>query len=177
MYKKIGKIKYCILEQEKDLIEYEKKFYEACIKKGTDLWALENLEIIDGCRLKPFVPYKSLISIGLKIDDELTAGVRVNTDIDNFQLYKSGFTVKKEHGVCEGMNFFALGDDYSPIEFFNVMESFLNDCMSNMKSMNIKKLYATCIDRIKIIYLRAGFKIIESRNIDGEPTHLIMYEF
>ena len=177
MYKKILKFEWNELKTEAELIEYEKKFYEACTSKGTDRWALDNLLVIDGCRLKPFVPYDKLISIGLKINDELVSGVRVNTDVNNFQIYKAGFKIDINENVCEGINFFTLADDFHPLEFFNIIEKFMNDCMSKIKYYGYKHIYASCIDKIKIIYIRAGFKIMDSKIINGELAHLIRYDF
>ena len=85
------------------------------------------MQIIDSCRLKPNIPYDSLVLIAVRVNGEIIAGIKANFDIDNFQLYEMGFNIKdndKRKNICEGINFFALSDDFDQLEFFNLMDTF-----------------------------------------------------
>ena len=180
--KKINNYEFYILDTDDNnqIIEYEKKFYEAHIRKFPNSWAINNMQIIDGCRLKPNIPYDNLELIAVRVDGELIAGIKANFDKNNFQLYEMGFNINdndKKRNTCEGMNFFALSDDYDQLEFFNLMETFSQYYMEQLEKKGIEVIYGTTRKRTKIIYLRMGFEIIDELDIEGEKQYLIRYNF
>ena len=50
---------FCVLTEEKDIIEYEKGAYEAFLKSESLEWIKENFQIINNNQLKSSVPYFS----------------------------------------------------------------------------------------------------------------------
>ena len=60
--------KFCILTEEKDIIDFEKGLFNAF---KDDSWILSKYQIFDNNRLKPFIPYNELLIMGLKKENEL----------------------------------------------------------------------------------------------------------
>ncbi len=167
--------KFSILTDENEIIEYERACYRAFSTKASSDATIKKSTIIDGDRLRPHIPQEDLIQYALRIDDRIAAGLKIHINIKNeFQTEKRGFAIEKRKNTCEGLNFFALGEGFDPFEFFNIMEEFTAFIMNDLKNrLGMKSVYGTCHEKIKVVYLRAGFGIIDSKIIEGEKILLL----
>lgn len=173
-------IEFNILNSENDIIEYEKAMYKSYSEKTPESLEMPELyEILDNCRMRPRgIDYKDLITYELKINDKIVAGLKINRSKIIF-LNKMGFNIEEIDGIenVEGINFFTLADDYKVLDFINIMEDFSKIFIDDMKKRGIKILYGICDSKIKIVFLRIGFEIIEERQIGKDQILLIKFQF
>lgn len=74
---------FCILTDEKDIIEYEKKLYNDFSKRSPYRWIAKNHQMIDNCRLKSKISYEDQTVYGIKKEGQLIAGASINFNKEN----------------------------------------------------------------------------------------------
>jgi hypothetical protein len=166
---------FCILKDEKDIIEYEKGLYDAFIKKDPDGWVSKNYDIINNCRLRSKISYSYQTIYAVKINDEIIACGAVNFNPDMLQLEKMGFIIQKNISdkICEGINLFIsrdMGDQ--TIGILGGLNSYIFD---DLKKRGITIAYGTCSRKLKALYTIYGFEVIDRKIIEEDKKLLLRY--
>lgn len=167
-------------KNEIELKPFEEAFYQAYKKNDPEGWAMINMKIINGNRLRPEINYDDLVCFAVKLKGNIIAGVKANFSKNNFQFHKMGFNITekdKTKNICEGLNFFALGESIDKYQFMNIMDEFSNFYMGLLKKKGIETVFCTCNKRAKIMYLRMGFIQIDNKVINSEVIYLMRYDF
>ena len=77
-------IEYCVLTDEKDIIEFEKGIYNAFKRTSPNGWLMTNYEIIDNCRLKSKnIPYSDMKIYAAINDSGVLAVLNMNYNNKN----------------------------------------------------------------------------------------------
>lgn len=163
------KYEFIEIKNEEDIIDHEKLLYDAFINRSPDDWILNHYERIDNCRLKAPYPYSDLLVFGVRKDKILAATLAVNLNTKNkMQLEEEGFDRDKidiTSNFAEGLTFCTTGKNFT-IDDWNAFEDGMKFFINEFKKHDLQKIYGTCIERLKIFYLKLGFQIIEKKETE-----------
>ena len=172
----MSEIEYCILTDEKDIIEYEKKLYESFTKKDPDGWVVNNYELIDGCRLRSkTIPIENQVFCVAKKESTIIAGMSGNLKCEGkLQLEEMGFKIKRDEGkFCEGLTLYNANEMSDKLIY--IFDKLMNIITENLKRMKIYTIYATCSDLLVNMYNLFGFEMIDIKNVSGIKKYLMKY--
>jgi len=170
-------IKFCFLDynSESELLEYEKKLYDAFYEKYTSnvqvygkIWCL-----IDD-RMKPTIEYTDQIVYIAKSDSQIVWSLSANTNTAiKMQFEDMGFSITEEErnqGIGEVLALFTR----THINPYKFVSAFVEDfCYSDLRSRGVKMVYTTCSNHVLKTYLRIGFTLKDQKVINGEEKFLL----
>jgi N-acetylglutamate synthase-like GNAT family acetyltransferase len=166
---------FCILKNEKDIIEYEKAVYITNSKKRykKDNY-LSIYNIIDNYRAKTKISYSNIKIFAIKKNGELLGGIAFNFENKKMQLELRGFSIKKENNICEAFGLCTLKTRDDEIGY--VGAALMQYVDEQLKKTEIKKIYATATERMTRVHQQRGAKILDKKSIDGVDWYLVCYE-
>ena len=113
----MGKYQFCILNDNNDIIEYEKLLFQY-YGKNLKNWITKNFEIIDG-RLRAPISYSDKLVFAVKKDNKIVSGMGAHINPNNqFFCEKIGFYIEKNENTCEGLTAFVTDDEIWNIDLF-----------------------------------------------------------
>lgn len=169
-------MKFCILTDEKDIIEQEKKLFDTYMKKNQSGWVVNNYIKIDNCRLRAKIPYNDQTVYAVKKNDDIIAGGALNFNISKFMLKEMGFEIDKNiENACEGINLYAT-DDIKGDDVFKVFSEFINFIINDLKKRKIYTVYGTCERHMKAMYSLLGFQILDKKIVQGIKQYFMIYK-
>ncbi len=161
------KYEFVEIKEEKEIIEHEKLLYDAFIMRSPDEWISNHYEKIDNYRLRAPYPYTDLIVLGVKKDNILVATLVINLNTKNkMQFEEEGFNRDKidiKSNFAEGITFCTSGKNFT-IDDWAAFEDGMKFFIIEFKKHNLQKIYGTCVERLKIFYLKLGFIIIDKKD-------------
>jgi len=153
--------------------EYEAAFYHAFAKVTTNrlvqkLWLWDH----ESGRLRTRIPYGAQIICVLRDQSgSLHSAMAFNVALPQFQSAAYGFaTPEVEAGAFEVLTFFAVAS-----EMLQVRSRFWARCVSLLSACGYHSGYATTARRPLPMYRRAGWRVLEEREIESEKRYFIHY--
>lgn len=173
----ISKIKYLILKEEEDIIQFEKGLYNAFIIKTNSNWIKYNYEIINNCRLKPKRPYSEIVIYGIKNEGKIIGACSYNLNIGNSDIEKMGFNIKKLklNYACESLNLF-IDEVVNGEEYQKSAKKFFNYIHSDLADRNFERAYITCQENLELYHKAFGFTKIDSIILNGTKEILMVMD-
>jgi hypothetical protein len=154
--------------------EYEAAFYQSFSKVMTNrlvekLWAWDH----EAGRLKTRVPYDGQLICALRDPSgSLHSAMAFNVALHEFQAAAYGFAApEKAVGAFEVLTFFAVAT-----ETIQVRANFWARCVALLSACGYHAGYATTARRPLSMYQRAGWRVLEEREIESEKRYFIHYE-
>jgi hypothetical protein len=169
-------IQCVLLESEEDIVRYEELLYDMFTKKAPDNWIHSHYELIDGNRLRcGFIPLQDQAFCAAKRNGTILAGMSANLKCTGeLQLEKLGFCVDRtDPAFCEGLTLYRTDD--GDVNLFLVLEQLMTFVIDNLKTIGVRTMYMTCIDRLVRMYELFGFELRESITKDGVQRNLMSY--
>ena len=77
---------FCILKDNKDIIEYEKGLYKAFTKITLSEWREKNYKLIDGNRYKCNIEYEDQVLYAIKEDNKVVLALSVQVNFKDKML-------------------------------------------------------------------------------------------
>lgn len=158
------------------LCKYENAVYESFNRKTENqlvhkIWDWNYIEK----RAKIRIPYEDQIIYTLSSNAiEFCASVAININPIERQCSRLGFCQEIEEKSCEAFVIFLHPNaDISIFELVN----FLRLCMMDLSVRGFKSILAICAPKTFCLYRRLGFKILETKEIQGETRHFIQLIF
>jgi hypothetical protein len=156
------------------LTSYESAFYESFVR-------VENKQLIsalwhwdhDARRLATKIPYSDQL-IFVVLDDlgRVETGLACNVTLSEFQSSTFGFPPPADKDKCLEI-----------LTFFSVTEPCLADkirfwaaCLEQMANRGYRTAYATTAPRFLRCYQRAGWRMLEQREISGEWRYFLEFQ-
>ncbi len=153
--------------------EYEAAFYQSFSKVSTNqlvrkLWAWDH----EAGRLKTRVPYEDqLICASRDPSGSLHSAMAFNVALHQFQAAAYGFAAPEAAvGAFEVLTFFAVAT-----ETVLVRANFWARCVALLSACGLHAGYATSAWRPLSMYQRAGWRVLEEREIESEMRYFIHY--
>lgn len=159
---------YCILTNEKDIIEYEKGLYKVF---KNDEWYLDHY-IVNGDRMR--APYKNQQIFGIKKDNRLIGATAMNIGLD-FQANYLGFKLPDKENICENLHMYLVDDEMHDI--FTELLPFFNYIGDEMKRQKFKTIIASCTRQILPLFEAMDFEVLDQTVINGEEEYFITLDF
>lgn len=163
------KYKFCILTDDKDIIEYEKGLHNFFYKREKDHWE------IDGKRMRHKINYKDQMVLGIKSNEgEILGGTSINFNFNNLQLEKDGFQLPdhlKNSDMCEGLAVYVYQEKtsiFTPRYFHDYM-------LDEVKKLNKKYIYGVAYEDTLRPYKKLKWEVIEEKIINNEKLFLVRY--
>lgn len=158
------------VSDEKRLIEYENRLYEAFTDNK---WVMDNFEIINGCRMRPPVRYDDVMICCAIKEDKIVSGLALHTNPENiFQAEIMGFDIdKRAKRAAEGLTFFM--SDKLGVDLFQIFDNFMDLVYKKLESISIEAIYTTGSKRLASFYKVFRFKQLQNIIVDGEEKYLL----
>lgn len=170
-------IEFRKLETEEEIIEYEKRLYEAFKTKHPDNWIFSHYEIIDNCRIRPRnIPRRDQVFYAAVKNGKILAGICGNRNSGApLQLEEMGFTIDRTGPkFIEGLNLYAAENlGFDAISVFQQIFSF---AAVLLRADEVKQIYSTCSAHLLKMYKFFGYESVDCKVLDGVEKHLIKYD-
>jgi hypothetical protein len=155
------------------VLEYEAAFYQSFLKVRTNrlvqkLWVWDH----EAGRVKTRIPYEGqLICVSRDQSGRLHAAMAFNVALRQFQAAAYGFAAPEAAvGAFEVLTFFALAT-----ETILVRANFWARCVALLTACGYHAGYATTAQRPLSMYQRAGWRVLEEREIESEKRYFLHY--
>ncbi len=154
--------------------EYEGAFYQSFSKVSTNqlvrkLWLWDD----EAGRLKTRVPYEDqLICVLRDPSGSLRSAMAFNVALRQFQAAAYDFAAPRTQvGAFEVLTFFSV-----VAETLEVRANFWARCVALLSACGYYAGYATTARRPLPMYQRAGWRVLEEREIESEKRYFLHYE-
>ncbi len=154
--------------------EYEEAFYQSFSKVGTNrlvrkLWVWDH----EAGRVKTRIPYEEqLVCAYRNPSGSLHSAMAFNVALRQFQAAAYDFVAPKvTRGAFEVLTFFALAT-----EAVVIRANFWARCVALLSACGYYAGYATTARRPLHMYERAGWRVLEEREIESEMRYFIHYK-
>lgn len=153
--------------------EYEAAFYHAFAKVTTNrlvqkLWLWDHV----AARLKTRVRYQDQLICTLRDQaGRLRSAMAFNVELRQFQAASYGFAPPVPGLSFEVLTFFA-----SAAQTLGVYSSFWASCLALLRGRGLTTGYATTAPRPLPMYRRAGWQIVQEKDIESEKRYFLRYE-
>jgi hypothetical protein len=152
---------FSIINNEKDIIDFEKGIYRNFYLRNPDNWIAKNYTLIENNRLKPKVDYSNQIIIVGKEDNNIVAGISYNINNEYLEMHELGFKITDIAGDKKYCEVLLLYIDKkiknNPFEIGIEMNKFLNPVL---KEKGFQYIYGTCAESKKILYEKFGWEFV-----------------
>jgi hypothetical protein len=134
---------------------------------------MEHYKIIDGSRMKPYIPYEQLKVYQLKDGDTLVAALTVN--VNNYtEVYKLGFNVPEDRHSEEIISFYLNRN--ANIGGLSMLYDLLYFGADEAVKRDVVVWYAVSPKKMVKFYKRFYGTIIDQKEVDGEMEHLFTFD-
>ena len=159
---------YKIMQNEEEIVEYEKGLYHAFMIRDPDGWVANNYKVINGNRLRSkSLSYSDLDVFAAKENDNIIAASSVNYNMNKkLQLEEMVFKIEKRSDVCEGLIFFTT-EEIVGEQFLEISGKLFTFALDLGRKKGIKVVYGTCSRKLKAMYTLIGWEVVDRINIDG----------
>lgn len=154
--------------------EYEAAFYHAFARVKTNrlvqkLWLWDH----DAARVRTRVRYQDqLICILRDQAGRLRSAMAFNVELRQFQAASYGFVAPSAPSASfEVLTFFA-----SATQTFAMCRNFWSSCLALLRKRGLTTGYATTAPRPLPMYRRAGWRILQEKEIESEKRYFLRYE-
>lgn len=165
------------IDNEEDVIEFEKALYKEFMERNPDSWITKNYIKIDNCRFKIPMDYNDLgIYVVKKKKIIMSVALNFNMNI-TLLLEKKGFTnLYKDNETAEGILFFSVQSELKRLNFFKIAENlFIMAKKDYTKKKLIKRIFLTCTKEFLNLYKLMNFQPVWKIVRDGEEKYLLCF--
>lgn len=165
------------LNNETDIIEYEKGLYNAFITKSPDGWISNYYLKVGNDRLRhPVLDFKDQAITVIRKNDKIIAASAQNINHQKYlELEKKGFSIlEKDRGsrIADGLNSFVTDGEIPSDQFIDIYGSYTEFMLEDLKSRGITILYGTIYRKLKALFSMMGFETIEKLDVNGKKMYL-----
>jgi hypothetical protein len=154
--------------------EYERAFHDAFIQVTTNrlihkLWLWD----YSARRVETRIPYDEQVIFALRDEaGRIETAMAFNVGASGWQSSAFGFAgPATRHGSCEILTFFSVAD-----HTLSVKLAFWRRCVTELRARGFENSYATTALRPLASYMRLGWRVIASKQIEGEPRYFLRHD-
>lgn len=170
---------FCRLNTTDEIESFERALFDAFRVAYPDGFIMNTYHVVDGCRLRPHIPYSDIVIYGLKRHNRLVAATAYNENMSRpLQLEAMGFNIdarRPDHPYSEGLCLFSTLAEYeNTVDRFQLLREWGRLTFADMRKRGIGLWFGTCADNMVPFYRALGCEFIDTVDYSGTNLNLFM---